>query len=302
MSSRRAIGAAVAIAASLILIPATPAVAVEPEVVFSGLDNPRGLAFGPDGALYVAEAGKGGSDPCFPGPEGEVCFGRSGSLTRYKQGQQHRVLKRLPSIAAPDGTRAIGPSDVSFADLGYLTIGLGGEPDLRDELPEGGQKMAKLFSFVPGKVTPKQTLQPVADIGEFEAQVNPDGGALDTNPQSVVAMTDSAVLTDAGGNALLRVGMSGDIETLAVFEPRMVDAPPFLELPPGTQIPMDAVPTGVAFRKGAFYVAELTGFPFPKGGANIYRVVPGQQPEVFASGLTNLIDVAFDGYGDPLRA
>jgi hypothetical protein len=28
------------------------------------LDNPRGLAFGDDGALYVAEAGSGGSGPC----------------------------------------------------------------------------------------------------------------------------------------------------------------------------------------------------------------------------------------------
>ena len=29
--------------------------------VMSGLDNPRHLAFGPEGALYVAEAGRGGS-------------------------------------------------------------------------------------------------------------------------------------------------------------------------------------------------------------------------------------------------
>lgn len=33
-------------------------------VVMSGLDNPRGLAFGPEGALYVVEAGRGGSGPC----------------------------------------------------------------------------------------------------------------------------------------------------------------------------------------------------------------------------------------------
>ena len=30
------------------------------QVIASGLDNPRKLAFGPDGALYVAEAGRGG--------------------------------------------------------------------------------------------------------------------------------------------------------------------------------------------------------------------------------------------------
>ena len=32
-------------------------------VVMSGLDNPRGLAFGPEGGLYVAEAGRGGPGP-----------------------------------------------------------------------------------------------------------------------------------------------------------------------------------------------------------------------------------------------
>ena len=31
--------------------------------VMSGLVTPRGLAFGPDGGLYVAEAGSGGADP-----------------------------------------------------------------------------------------------------------------------------------------------------------------------------------------------------------------------------------------------
>jgi glucose/arabinose dehydrogenase len=34
--------------------------------VMSGLANPRGLAFGPEGGLYVTEAGRGGDDgrPC----------------------------------------------------------------------------------------------------------------------------------------------------------------------------------------------------------------------------------------------
>ncbi len=178
----------------------------------------------------------------------------------------------------PDGTAALGPSDVSFNDRGYLTIGLGAEPAQRDELPEGGQKMAKLFSFEPGKGSPRDTLRTVADLGAFEAAQDSDGGGLDTNPQSVQAMTGFAVVSDAGANALLKVRKDGVIETLAVFPQRTVDAPD------GTQISMDPVPAGVVFHKGAFYVAELTGFPFPKGGANIYKVVPGEAPVVVAGG------------------
>ena len=44
---------------------------------------------------------------------------------------------------------------------------------------------------------------------------------------------------------------------------------------------------------GAYYISQLTGFPFEKGDANIWRVVPGQPATVYASGLTNLTDLAF---------
>ncbi len=75
----------------------------------------------------------------------------------------------------------------------------------------------------------------------------------------------------------------------------MAEAPPFLELPPGTLIPMDAVPTSVALGPdGHYYVGQLTGFPFPVGGANIYRVpAKGGAPELYAEGFTAIIDVAF---------
>src|ERR1051325_10841419 len=52
------------------------------KVVAKGLNNPRGLALGANGALYVAEAGKGGVGPCGAGAEGgQVCYGKSGALT-----------------------------------------------------------------------------------------------------------------------------------------------------------------------------------------------------------------------------
>jgi glucose/arabinose dehydrogenase len=67
--------------------------------VASGLDNPRGMAFGPNGALYVAEAGEGGSDFCFEHPAlGPVCGGMSGAVTRLWKGKQERILRGLPLV------------------------------------------------------------------------------------------------------------------------------------------------------------------------------------------------------------
>ena len=42
------------------LVATGAALAATPTPVMTNLDNPRGLAFGKDGALYVAEAGRGG--------------------------------------------------------------------------------------------------------------------------------------------------------------------------------------------------------------------------------------------------
>jgi len=54
----------------------------------------------------------------------------------------------------------------------------------------------------------------------------------------------------------------------------------------------------VAGPDGALYVGELTGFPFPVGEARVYRVVPGEDPEIYATGFTNIIDIAFDSAGN----
>src|SRR6476620_9796839 len=66
--------------------------------VMSGLDNPRGLAFGPEGALYVAEAGHGAgavTDPandsrCFAVGPGTGCYAPTGAITRLWRGQQEK--------------------------------------------------------------------------------------------------------------------------------------------------------------------------------------------------------------------
>ncbi|MEV8438122.1 ScyD/ScyE family protein [Actinosynnema sp. NPDC051121] len=275
--------AAVGAVVAAVLAPAT-ANAESTTVVAQGLDNPRGLAFDAHGDLYVAEAGRGGEGPCFPGPEGaEVCFGDSGAITRIAGGAQSRVITGLPSIAARDGSGAIGPSDVDAHDPGglYFTVGLGADPAVRAGLPPLGQNAsAWLLRGHPGG------WEQVADIGAYEAAANPDGGLPDTNPNSVLAAAAGRVVVDAGGNSLLLVHHRG-ISTLAVFDTRTIDGHP-----------VQPVPTSVARGKdNALYVGELTGFPFPPGQARVHRVRPGLPPAVVADGFTNIIDIAFDAQG-----
>jgi DNA-binding beta-propeller fold protein YncE len=265
------------------------------EVVLAGLDNPRGLAFGPEGALYIAQAGSGGNGPCGPGPEGTRCYGDTGAITRYtlRDGNVTDVVTGLPSLATQEGQMfAIGPNDLSFQGRGnlFFTVGFGGDPRTRGIFGPTADRLAHT-----ARATPDGTWRLLADLGTFEAQRNPTGDEIDSNPYGILALAGKQVVTDAGANALLEVRQNGRIVPLATFPDRLVDAPPFLGLPPGTRIPMDTVPTSVALGPdGNYYVGQLTGFPFPVGGANIYRVpATGGTPEVFATGFTHIIDLVF---------
>ncbi|HEX6501186.1 MAG TPA: ScyD/ScyE family protein [Micromonosporaceae bacterium] len=296
-SAARLVAAATgAVALALTGLPAYAADSMT--TIARGLDNPRGLAFAPNGALYVAEAGRGGAGPCLPGPEGgSVCFGTSGAVTQIRNGSQSRVLTGLSSLANPDGTQAIGPSDVSFQGGGnlYLTVGLGANPAARAQLPAIGQQTAGWL--LRGRIAQHDWTQS-ADIAGYEARANPDGGAPDSNPNSVLAVPGARVVVDSGGNDLVRVTANGRISTLAVFPTRTFPAPPALGMPPGATIPVQSVPTSVVRGPdGAYYVGELTGFPFLPGIARVWRVVPGHAPEVYASGFTNIIDIGFDQRG-----
>ena len=82
----------------------------------------------------------------------------------------------------------------------------------------------------------------------------------------------------------------GHISVLAVF-PTIAEmaAPGTLGPTQTTPVPVDAqaVPDSVAVGPdGALYVGELGGFPFNVGTSDVYRVVPGHAPTVYASGFT----------------
>ena len=286
---------AAAVLAGLVVIPMAPAAAhpdrggqQSPQVVATGLNNPRHLQWS-SGGLYVAESGVGGSGPCIPGAEGPEappnCYGTSGSVTRIKNHRQWRVVKGLPSLAPADGTNATGPSDVRVHGRSYVVaLGLGADPAARASLPPKGQKLATVATGKFGH----RGLRVVADIGGYEASANPDDAQVDTNPVALLESGRGIFVVDAGGNALLKVRRPGQVRTAAVFS--ATPLPPTPGFPPV----MDAVPTAAAYGPdGAIYVSQLTGFPFPVGGASIWRVVPGQAPTQYVTGLTTVTDLAF---------
>jgi hypothetical protein len=226
----------------------------------------------------VAEAGRGGDTPCgLGGPEGTF-YGQTGAVSRLLRGQQERIATGLPSTAEAGGVGATGPHSIDFRGRnGRLKLGLGGDPADRGTCGPGSEHFGWLV-----KIDGDGDWSVRDDVAAHEATANPDRGPVDSNPYGLLKDDDGALVTDAGGNSLVHVSPKGETTTLAVFPSR------------STGRNTDAVPTTVEEGPdGVLYVGELTGFPFPIGGANVYRVVPPAAPQVFLTGFTMVIDIAW---------
>jgi hypothetical protein len=274
-----------AVVAAALATPALGLAASPPQAVMTGLDNPRGLAWGPEGGLYVAEAGRGGSGVCVPSPDVPTavrCYGATGAVSRLWHGVQERVVTGLPSLAFPPaGATAAGPQHVSFQGRGGLFVTIG--CSCNKATPTGALLDSLGFGYLL-KASASGNMKQIADVARYESDVNPDGGLIDSNPYGLLALPGHRLVTDAGGNSLVDVSANGDVSTVAAF--------------PKAPGPRDAVPTGVVVGPdGAYYVATLTGAPFTPGTASVYRVVPGQAPTLYAWNLSALTDLAFGSDG-----
>jgi hypothetical protein len=284
----------------------------------TGLDSPRGLAFGPEGALYVAEAGAGAgvgvitspmTDPrCYLTNIGSrQCYGPTGAITRLWRDAQERIITGLPSTSFPKGPRGIGAADIGFNGRGdaFFTIGWENDPNARATnplLPD-----LPLFDSL-ARMTPNGEWHIVSDLGQFEADNNPDYGQIDSDPFGLLVEPDGSVIADAGSNDLIRVARNGDMSLLATFPsrsstpPRPSFAPPHTPPYPATS---DAVPRCVvAGTDGEYYIGDLTGITFTDDAristVSIRRRMPCRTPSRWmrrSTGFKNIIDIAFDDCG-----
>ncbi len=307
-------------AALLTVALAAPAVAQEPtlEVLADGLNNPRGVKVADDGSVYVAEAGFGG-DTCMGEGEEAGCFGLTGAITRVSADVVERVVEGVPSMASATGPDSGGVSDLAIGADGslYLIMNLGADPASRAENPEALASLGWLL-----KAGADGTLEEVADVAAFESANDPDtemGGEVDSNPYGIVATDAGIVVADAGANDVLLVGDDGSVTLLGVIGPTVhefsaadlaaMGPPPEGEgeVPPAAEengeappadamipVPVQAVPTSVTVGPdGALYVGQLTGGPFPVGGASVWRLADGQEPTEYATGFTNIMGLGF---------
>jgi hypothetical protein len=302
--------AAFALLGSLVACASTSAAPSAPrlEVVASHLNNPRKLFAAGDGAIYVVEAGTGGSNKCSGTGPDAICVGRTGSITRITENRQTKVVTGLVSWATPFQQRAQGAADVLVrGDTYYVLLGDAvAKPSGANALGPDGRTAGHLVSTPRGKASPTV----IANFARFEAQNNPDRGTgpgrkygnpvIDSNPYAFTAYRDGFAVVDAGANDLLFVDAGGKVSVLAVFptqtEKLTSSEARRIGVDPEKPFTVQSVPSSVAVGPdGALFVGELTGRPFHRGAARVGRVVPGRKTTLYASGFTNITDLAFDG-------
>jgi len=254
-------------------------------VFATGFNNPRGLRFGPDCNLYVAEAGLGGtfnsSEICpdiQPAPEAGAPFlgsptgGRISKVNAW--GVRTTVTDKLPTtISAVDGG-ILGVADVAFIDNKLYALLWAGCSHGVPEVPNGIVR-----------VNDDGSHSDIADIGAWQVDhtVKTPGPDFEPegNPYKMIVVDNDFFVVEANQGQLLKATLNGKVN-------RVVD----LSAKEG-----HLVPAAVDYYHGNFYVGNLGGFPIIEGGSNIYKISHDGKVEIFAKGFTAILGLVFDKKG-----
>ena len=241
----------------------------------SNIAFPRGLKFGPDGYLYVALAG-------FGGPNSTECTQVIPPVGPYKGGNTSKIIKisstgAVSTVAEnlPSSINALGfttgVADVEFIGNTLYALIVGGCSHGNADYPS---------SVI--KVNTNGTWSVVADLSSYvrnnpvaapeEEDFEPDG-----DPYSMINVRGDLYVIEPNHGQMLKVTANGNVSRVIDFSAHFGHI----------------VPTSVAYH-GNFFVGNLRTFPLVGGSSSIYKVTPSGEVQVWATGFTGILGVAFD--------
>jgi hypothetical protein len=253
-------------------------------VFAEGFNNPRGLTFGPDGYLYVAEGGAGGNlstvgqckQAAGAGPYTGDFTARISKVA--PDGTVSTVVDGLPSSQTNPalGSLVSGVADVAFIEgkLYALLAGAGCSHGL------AGTKNGVIRVDSAGSWTM------IANLSHFlkshpVANPEPDDFEPDGTWYGMVAKGGTLYAVEPNHGELDAITTSGSISRISDI----------------SLIQGHIVPTAIASDGENFFVGNLDTFPIKDGSSKIMKITPAGSLTTAYFGFTTILGLTFDSNG-----
>jgi hypothetical protein len=251
-------------------------------VFYQGLNNPRGLEFGPDGYLYVAEGGTGGTHTTT-----ETQCAQVGEVGPYSGDLTSRISKISPDGATRTTVVEGLPSSQTNPGSGSLVSGVADIAFVNGQLYgiEAGAGCSHGLINTDNtifRVNPNGTTTEIVNLSDYQKAnpvINSDAGDFEPDGTwySMISVRGDLYALEPNHGEMVRVTTSGQIN-------RVIDIS-------ATQ--GHIVPTALAYH-GNFYFGNLNTFPVAVGSSGIFKVTPSGQIKKDAGNLTTVLGLEFD--------